>query len=80
MKIANLELPEPSENRTLNLPNLNSLFNDLNNLPGFSDVDPCKRNVLKISPNIDDTKVLYKATAFHNNVFFLNWGQGHCNR
>ena len=41
----------------------NSSFNDLTKLKGFSHVDTCKQNFLKISPDFDDD-VIYETLEF----------------
>ena len=45
----------------------NSSFNDLTKLQGFSNVDTCKQNILKISPDFDDD-VIYETLEFQLNL------------
>ena len=45
----------------------NSSFNDLTKLKGFSHVDTCKQNFLKISPDFDDD-VIYETLEFQLNL------------
>ena len=42
----------------------NSSFNDLTKLKEFSNVDTCKQNFLKISPDFDDDDVIYETVEF----------------
>ena len=42
----------------------NSSFNDLTKLKEFSNVDTCKQNFLKISPDFDDDDVIYETLEF----------------
>ena len=46
----------------------NSSFNDLTKLKGFSNVDTCKQNFLKISPDFDDDDVIYETLEFQLNL------------
>ena len=46
----------------------NSSFNDLTKLQGFSNVDTCKQNILKISPDFDDDDVIYETLEFLLNL------------
>ena len=45
----------------------NSSFNDLTKLKEFSNVDTCKQNILKISPDFDDD-VIYETLEFQLNL------------
>ena len=45
----------------------NSSFNDLTKLQGFSNVDTCKQNILKVSPDFDDD-VIYETLEFLLNL------------
>ena len=45
----------------------NSSFNDLTKLQGFSNVDTCKQNILKVSPDFDDD-VIYETLEFQLNL------------
>ena len=54
----------------------NSSFNDLTKLKGFSNVDTCKQNILKISPDFDDD-VIYETLEFQLNLECSNqWKKG----
>ena len=46
----------------------NSSFNDLTKLKEFSNVDTCKQNFLKISPDFDDDDVIYETLEFQLNL------------
>ena len=46
----------------------NSSFNDLTKLKEFSNVDTCKQNFLKISPDFDDDDVIYETLEFLLNL------------
>ena len=50
----------------------NSSFNDLTKLQGFSNVDTCKQNFLKISPDFDDDDVIYETLEFLLNLECTN--------
>ena len=55
---------------------INSSFNDLTKLKGFSNVDTCKQNILKISPDFDDD-VIYETLEFQLNLECSNqWKKG----
>ena len=55
---------------------INSSFNDLTKLQGFSNVDTCKQNILKISPDFDDD-VIYETLEFQLNLECSNqWKKG----
>ena len=54
----------------------NFSFNDLTKLKGFSNVDTCKQNILKISPDFDDD-VIYETLEFQLNLECSNqWKKG----
>ena len=54
----------------------NFSFNDLTKLQGFSNVDTCKQNILKISPDFDDD-VIYETLEFQLNLECSNqWKKG----
>ena len=50
----------------------NSSFNDLTKLKEFSNVDTCKQNFLKISPDFDDDDVIYETLEFLLNLECTN--------
>ena len=55
----------------------NSSFNDLTKLKEFSNVDTCKQNFLKISPDFDDDDVIYETLEFQLNLECSNqWKKG----
>ena len=54
----------------------NSSFNDLTKLKEFSNVDTCKQNILKVSPDFDDD-VIYETLEFQLNLECSNqWKKG----